>query len=389
MGRQQIKSGRRHPSSGFTLVELMVVIAIIGLLFVAMMGAMYQAAETAKRARTRQVITKLHNQIMTKWEAYQTRRLPINVMTTTTVTSAISTGSMSQLIAGRQRLGALRELMRLEMPDSYADIQMVSPSGGNMSYLTIPGSTSYMPGDLKNYQAQIGIAGNSNFAGYVVTAMQMHESAECLYLTVKLGSEDPDSTATAISQTETSDYDVDNLKEFSDAWGNPIYWIRWPAGFVSDLQPMFSVPSGDPRRSPNGGQNADPNNSMNLLTRDPPHNHDTFDPLSVDRWEPTTPTSPWPWPWVGNPETGYNLYPLIFSGGPGFDPLIPNASGSSLPLAWDNSQGSPAKTSDPFGVSGKTRGWPYYMTQQGVLAGTSIDPSSANIVHNQTIGNKP
>ena len=26
--------------------------------------------------------------------------------------------------------------------------------------------------------------------------------------------------------------------EFIDGWGNPIRFLRWPAGFVSDLQPL-------------------------------------------------------------------------------------------------------------------------------------------------------
>ncbi len=53
---------------------------------------------------------------------------------------------------------------------------------------------------------------------------------------------------------ESGDKDGDGLKEFWDAWGQPIYWRRWPAGFLPDqeardtLQDRKTPPSDDPER---------------------------------------------------------------------------------------------------------------------------------------------
>jgi hypothetical protein len=60
------------------------------------------------------------------------------------------------------------------------------------------------------------------------------------------------------------------MLEFHDAWGNPIRFIRWAPGFVSDLQPSPSDPAG---------------------------RHDPFDPLKLE-------------------PVAFALYPLIYSAGP-------------------------------------------------------------------------
>src|ERR1700722_371018 len=70
---------KTHQQHGFTLVELMATMAIIAILATAMVSALSQAQESAKKMRTRQLIAKLHEQIMPRWESFQTRRLPVTV----------------------------------------------------------------------------------------------------------------------------------------------------------------------------------------------------------------------------------------------------------------------------------------------------------------------
>ncbi|HWB00262.1 MAG TPA: type II secretion system protein [Pirellulales bacterium] len=384
------KSKHRSTAGGFTLIELMVVIAIIGLLFVTLMGAMYKASETAKSARSQQLVTKIHNQIMPKWEAYQTRRLPVNPPTS--LSSNVAASSFRLKIA-RWKLGALRELMRVEMPNNYDDVQMVSTSGASkLMYLVSGTSAKYIPNDLKTYQQQIAVAGGgtsasyTQYSQYIAKLAATNESAECLYMTVKLGSEDRDSTATAVSLADSGDIDYDNMPEFLDGWGNPVVWIRWPAGFVSDLQPIYSVGTGDPRRG--GTQSPDPSNSKNVLTRDPVRHHDSFDPLNVDRWEPqTTPGPNWPFPsWAGEREHGYTLYPLVVSGGPGYQPLSDSDPGVVMPVSA-TATGQTPSASDPFDLGKQS--CPYYYSSGSLQLGTIADSSAYRIVHSHTIGNRP
>jgi len=96
-----------------------------------------------------------------------------------------------------------------------------------------------------------------------------------------------DGNSTALewfSEKEIGDTDNDGMPEILDAWGRPIYFLRWAPGYISDLQDI----SNPTKRTP-----------------------DPFDPLRADpRWENNDDTLP---------ETKFDdpfaLFPLICSGG--------------------------------------------------------------------------
>jgi hypothetical protein len=85
---------------------------------------------------------------------------------------------------------------------------------------------------------------------------------------------------------DVGDKDGDGLPEFHDAWGEPISFLRWAPGFVSDLQPDADI------NTPG-------------VQRDPIGDHDPFDPRKVD-----------PPPAYNGPPRGYRLVPLVYSSGP-------------------------------------------------------------------------
>lgn len=243
---------------GFTLIELLVTIAIIAILASMALGALSASAEQAKRAKTEAIVHKLHNVIIDRWESYRTRRLPL-------------TGANTP----RRRLSALRELMRMEMPDRYRDLQFTP------NFIATPALQ-------KAYMKRI------NAAGAIATLSTNNQSAECLYLIVSVGMNADDRAV--FKDREVADTDNDGMPEFIDGWGEPIEFIRWAPGFSSEYQ------SGDP--------NAD---------------HDVFDPLRVEDSSASTSkpaqywnsgsgayatTSPAPSVW------GYALTPLIVSAGP-------------------------------------------------------------------------
>ena len=70
---------RLSSSRGFTLVELLVTITIMGMLAAMTLGAMQVSRRMAAEYATKATITKLNNIIMQRYESYLTRRLPINV----------------------------------------------------------------------------------------------------------------------------------------------------------------------------------------------------------------------------------------------------------------------------------------------------------------------
>lgn len=254
------RSGRQH--LGFTLVELLTVIAIIGILATLSLGAMWKATDRAKVTRTRAMVIKLHAQVLHRWESYRTRRLPINVAVTA-ATMGLNPNNTSDL--SRVRLIALRELMRRELPQKFSDIALGSqlnppmpPSALTQSYLRRLNS--------------------------VASPDPQYQGAECLYMIVTMGEDDSLGTD-RFSPKNIGDRDGDGLREFQDAWGNPISFLRWAPGFVSELQP-----------------DVDPTTVG--VQRDNQNDHDPFDPMRLDPGISTP-----------NPFRGYKLTPLIYSSG--------------------------------------------------------------------------
>ena len=68
--------GRR----GITLWELLVAISIVAILAGLALGMMYIAQTDAKIMKTRAMISKLNNLILPRYEAYRTRRVPIQFL---------------------------------------------------------------------------------------------------------------------------------------------------------------------------------------------------------------------------------------------------------------------------------------------------------------------
>ncbi|MGD0384148.1 MAG: type II secretion system protein, partial [Thermoguttaceae bacterium] len=106
--------------SAFTLVELLVTIAIISILAGISLGAIRYARHAAVEAKTKATIAKLNDLVMRRYESYITRRVPID------------TTGMNPRNAARLRYLALLDLMRMEMPERTYDIYygpLNGPSG--------------------------------------------------------------------------------------------------------------------------------------------------------------------------------------------------------------------------------------------------------------------
>ncbi len=100
-----------------------------------------------------------------------------------------------------------------------------------------------------------------------------NQNAELLYAVVASSTFQGSSALEHFRPSEIGDTDGDGYPEFIDAWGRPIRWLRWPAGFSSPLN--------------------------DTLTPDP------MDPLKTDwRWADSVTLKPW------------MLVPLIISAGP-------------------------------------------------------------------------
>jgi prepilin-type N-terminal cleavage/methylation domain-containing protein len=260
----------RQPA-GFTVVELLMVMLIMGLLVGLSLTAFNAAVAHSRVSRTKVVIAKLDQLVMDRWESYRTRPVPIRSAATT-----------DPRTAAQNRLYALREIMRMELPNTRADV--------NDNPVRLPSR----PAINRGYQRKVP-------AGWTDT----WQHAECLYLIVASMRDNDKSALDFFSKDEIGDLDNDGVPEILDGWGNPIQFIRWPAGYRTDA--------------------ANP-----ALTMQNQNNPDSFDPLKAHSL-------------TGNVTT-FDLKPLIYSFGP--DKEV--AAGIILPTSGYSSTSPP---NDPYSTT--------------------------------------
>jgi len=275
----------------------MVTLVIVAMLASLTLAGLAGTRQRAKIDKTRSTIRKINEIVLPQYESYLTRRVQ-------------ATGADRTAIA-RSRLLNKRLLMTLEMPDQWDDVAVPLPT--HLSALaTAP---------VRRY-ASIKTSG---------TRSPAYQSAECLAMIVTRGGFNAEA-AEVFRNDELGDIDKDGAPELLDGWGRPIAFIRWPAGYLSVVQP-------------------------NNATTDP----DPLDPMRI--------TGP-------PPNNDYGLVPLIYSAGPdeatndlttGVDPETSSSSGYGLVTA---SMAVPSGWFARFTATGNPS------TQQGsTLAGSFMTPN--------------
>jgi prepilin-type N-terminal cleavage/methylation domain-containing protein len=209
---------------GLTLVELLITMAIMAIIAAAIMGTARAAMESARRSRTQTIVTRLSGLITEQLATYSTRRVDVHPEIVLKLDEFVGKANgaedrKNRLIARGQmmadaRLLAVRELVKMEMPDTWEDIDYQ------------PSILASRPSLSLGYQRRYSAAQSTEF-----------DSAECLYMTVMNATGDGEAR-TFFAAQDIGDVDNDGAPEFLDGWQQPINWIRWPAGFVSPLQPI-------------------------------------------------------------------------------------------------------------------------------------------------------
>ncbi len=213
--------------SGFTLVELLVVIVILSILSALSLAGIQSARARGRIAKTQSTIRKLTEVILPYYELYETRRPD--------VPRAVEQIKNRNVVLEANRI-ALRRLMTMELPERQTDITNIFASDG----VCMPGehlipNTSSIP-DIESRKLKevspVARRYNSLIQGKKV------DSGDLLHLIIMRGiAADPDLISN-FRQDEIRDTNGNGLPEFVDGWNKPIKFKRWPVGFVSPFQPI-------------------------------------------------------------------------------------------------------------------------------------------------------
>jgi hypothetical protein len=233
------------------------------------------AQNDARAARTRGTITKLNDIILQQWEEYRYRAVDLRIA---------PDAQIAPRLRAHFRMLALRDMMRMEMPDRVTDL-LVGPSlysnenqsvvlqqraypqkfgllygslysavrfSANPEVVQLRNSYPLLSPEIIARRAESSDSIETTFAPGVNINLAVAawsaiiKPSELLYLIVANSSYGGTSALEYFRPSEIGDPDGNGLLEFIDAWGNPIQWIRWPAGYPSDLNRYSGTDAMDP-----------------------------------------------------------------------------------------------------------------------------------------------
>lgn len=203
--RYRQSSGDRHDVAtrrrGFTLIELMIVIAIIALLFSAIAVAAMYAIGGAKVAATRATIVKVQGLLQARIDSVM-RKDPDKTLVDTL---AVSTPIMRFPNRKQAEVMARKFTFRQAFPQTWSEIATYYPNLLILSSETAPSTTTAA---AESAEVLLFLLTRANVLGYPPEGVDVFSSAEL------------------------RDTDSNGKMELIDAWGNPLRFYRWPTRLV-------------------------------------------------------------------------------------------------------------------------------------------------------------
>jgi len=190
---------------GFTLVELLVVTALVATLAALLVSAVSAVRDNGKGANTANAIARLDQVIMNQFRRHEWR----------SVSSAQLAAAVTATGFGRPAARAWhlrRNMISADMPDRWSDVEFMA---NNAAQFTSSAQASYIA--------------RWNAANPKPTAQ--FGGAECLFMIVMQGGLADCLDCNGLAQITKGDKDGDGAPEFWDDWGNPIDYILWAPGF--------------------------------------------------------------------------------------------------------------------------------------------------------------
>lgn len=233
MNLNQIRKRQR----GFTLIELMLVIAIMAVLATMALAVMASATDDAKASATQARISKIEAMLQSELENYEVRRLPISLSDLKTLASTTSLNVVRNL-----KRQIIADLLNAEFPrpdiDPMTNDPIASDCMGEFPSLTYPfGETTsfddWLGDDYSGLRSELrdskydsaGILYWRKFNPVPCTGsvdLEFNNFGEYLYESLSRIDVDGTSGVEALGNAAIGNSDDDQYPEIVDAWGNPL-----------------------------------------------------------------------------------------------------------------------------------------------------------------------
>jgi prepilin-type N-terminal cleavage/methylation domain-containing protein len=280
--------GTAKPRPAFTMIELLIVIAIIAVLMSLLGAAVFKTIQARKARNTQISLNKLYAQLQRQMKAViddaRAEYIPPNVV------------ALAGNEPNRARILWIKLRLKQQFPMSYAEA--VNPGGGY-----IAAEPAYMK-----------ILNGKSAANNPAT-----ESAACLLMALTARNRrGVQQDADFLSGLEKADTDGDGIPEIVDGYHNPVFFYRWPT-------PTATGGPGDPYVLLTSGPSTGWNPNPAATFQDPQDPNGTLQ--APTGWTPSNVTGLGYFPIV-------NMYmvPVIVSAGPdgilGLDPPPPGGNGT-------------------------------------------------------------
>ena len=208
-----------HRRSGFTLLEILIVVAIVALLASFLTVAIGRSITQAKEAATRTTLLKLDGLLQQRLEAF--RVLMDSPQKQNEMKSRV-TKKKSDLQNGSPSITGLNEkMLQLMVYKDYYKAGFPQTLNDNPNLGNVTGTPFY--GNTTSTAKEIA-AESSEFLFWLVT------QADTFGVPAVDDSE--------FSSAEVADTDGDGRMEFVDAWGQPLRFYRWPTRLIRYTGPV-------------------------------------------------------------------------------------------------------------------------------------------------------
>ena len=280
---------RRDRRPSFTLVEMLVVIAIIAVLVSLTAAAVFRLIFTQQSANTKSELSRLEGELVKQYRAAadkfrDPKREPLPPPPGSPLAGAYNyvLTSMANNDPNVARVIWVKLRLKQTFPNNINEALNPAP----------------MP-PLSTYSNQLSLLG---YTTNNTTAPQPWESSACLLMALQRGEDGGGVTPEVLGPSSfihNFPAPTGTIPALVDGWGNPLRFCRWPVG-----SPVLN-----PNGQPQAGDNNDPTDPSGLLVS--------------PTWQQTNGYSlfqqychPVPQHAAGTQATTYRIYPLIASAGP-------------------------------------------------------------------------